>query len=532
MAKFTPEIDIITDTWEDMILSLNGMLESMSTEIITANATYANTGNSSFSRTAQLYGTFGANNLVVTNTLRGGNVNGSFTNLNVSTNVAIANATSTVNLSVSNGSVLTVLNHNTLALGNGTSNTVANASSIISQSSATVNTNITSTLIKVANATNSANMTSSSFRTGSFLANTTAVSVGANTIANLTTVSVAGTNQSSFINGTSLFTGNSTVNTAITPASAILANATHTALIAPNSLTVGTGTVFAVANSTNFKVSTSAANTTVTPTSVTIANTTSSLVIDINSVTGPLTFNSPIAFSDTITVTGTSTLNANVSLGDATADKISVNGRFNTSVIPDANTYALGATTGRWAVFANTVDVSSTLDVLRTATFSNTIAVVGSATLSNTLNVTGTTTISNTLNVTGVSTLSNNAVIGGQVTINNEYVIEVTSNTNLGATTGSPVLVYSFPKATYSSGKFEVQVKNTGNTQISELVLAHDGTNAYVSIYGTVASPAAANGSVSPLGTFTSNVNGANVELLFTQTNPNSAAKIVAHLIK
>jgi hypothetical protein len=64
------------------------------------------------------------------------------------------------------------------------------------------------------------------------------------------------------------------------------------------------------------------------------------------------------------------------------------------------------------------------------------------------------------------------------------------------------------------------------------LVLAHDGTNAYVSTYGTVASPAAANGSVSPLGTFTANVNGANVELLFTQTIASSAAKVVAHLIK
>jgi hypothetical protein len=104
--------------------------------------------------------------------------------------------------------------------------------------------------------------------------------------------------------------------------------------------------------------------------------------------------------------------------------------------------------------------------------------------------------------------------------------VNVSANGNIGAV--GPVLVYTFPKTTYSSGKFEVQVKN-GNTQLSELVLAHDNaSNAFVTVYGTVAS----NGAASPLGTFTANTDTANVNLYLVQTVANSAVKVIAHLIK
>ena len=104
----------------------------------------------------------------------------------------------------------------------------------------------------------------------------------------------------------------------------------------------------------------------------------------------------------------------------------------------------------------------------------------------------------------------------------------MSSNADLGSTVGA-VLVYRFTKATYSSGKFEVQVKKGSNTQLSELVLAHDGAgNAFVTTYGTVAS----NGGASPLGTFIANTDTANVNLYLVQTVANSAVKVVAHLIK
>jgi len=143
-----------------------------------------------------------------------------------------------------------------------------------------------------------------------------------------------------------------------------------------------------------------------------------------------------------------------------------------------------------------------------------------------TLAVLGATTLSNTLSVTGTSSF------GNAVTIQNEYVIQVSANADLGATTGTALLIYDFPKATYSTGKLTVQIKNGTSTQISEMVLAHNGTDAYVSVYGTVASPPAANNGVSPLGTYTAAINNANVELKFIQTTANSSTKVVANLIK
>ena len=101
------------------------------------------------------------------------------------------------------------------------------------------------------------------------------------------------------------------------------------------------------------------------------------------------------------------------------------------------------------------------------------------------------------------------------------------ANGNIGATLG-PVLIYRFPKSSFSTAKFEVQVKN-GNTQISELVLAHDNeSNAFVTTYGTVSS----NGAPSPLGTFSANTDTANVNLYLVQTVAASAVKVIAHLIK
>jgi hypothetical protein len=147
------------------------------------------------------------------------------------------------------------------------------------------------------------------------------------------------------------------------------------------------------------------------------------------------------------------------------------------------------------------------------------LAVTGTA------NVSGAARFANTFEVVGTS------VLGNTVTIQTDHVIEVKSNTNIGATVGL-VSIYSFPKATYSSGKLMVQVKNAGNTQISEMLIAHDNTTAYVTVYGTVASPNAANGSVSPLGTFLANVNGTNIDLLINQTIASSAVKVVANLIK
>lgn len=456
MARQVANVDIITDSFEIWLLETNELLHSLSTEIMTANATYANTGNSSFDRTAQLYGTFGANNLVVSNWMKGGNVNGQFANLMVSTNTILSNTNAAnLMLMVSNSSTFSYVNPLGGYFGNTVANSFINSTAIITQSNSVVNTNISPVLVQVANSLSTANITARWFKTGIFTGNTEAMSVGANLIANATALFVGNSTQNAVLTQESLSVGNSTVNTAIVS----------------NSSTsyIDTDGYMRVLGNANFS-----------NTQLVVGNAT---------------------FQNTVDVTGATTL----------ANTLSVTGN---------------------STFQNTVAVTGN------TTLANTLAVTGNTTLANTLSVTGNTTLANTLAVTGAATFANSLSVSGNtnlsdyVTFDNDYAIQVESNTNLGTTTGSFVLGYRFPKAIFSSAKLTAQVKNTGNTQISEMVVAHDGTDAFVTVFGTVASPGFANNNVNPLATFAANVNGANVDLLINQSVANSAAKFIVHLIK
>lgn len=456
MARQVANVDIITDSFEIWLLETNELLHALSTEVMTANTTYANTGNSTISRTSQLWGTFGANNLVVSNWVRGGNVNGLFANLQISTNTIVHNtAAANIQLLVGNSSSNSYLNPIGVYLGLGSANTVVNTSSIITQSSGTVNTNITPTRIQVANSTSTANVTAISFQTGLFLANTLQVAVGANVVANASAVFVGNSTLNATMTSTTLSIGNTTVNTFI------YADNTTSYIDHDGYLRVGGNADFA----------------------------------NTMSVVGN------VAFSNTLAVTGNVTLS-------------------NTLLVTGA------------------ANLQSTLGVVRATTLANTLAVTGNTVLSNTLAVTGNTTLSNTLSVSGAATFGNSISVSGNtnlsdyVTFDQDYAIQVDSILDVGSNTTAPIVVYQFPKTIFSSAKLTIQVKNSGNTQISEAVLAHDGTDAYVTVYATVASPGFANSSVNPLGTFSANVLTSNVQLLFNQSVANSSVKIVAHLIK
>jgi hypothetical protein len=224
------------------------------------------------------------------------------------------------------------------------------------------------------------------------------------------------------------------------------------------------------------------------------------------SVAGAATFSNTMGvtntatFSNTMIVNGLGTFNAALNTTTANAS-VAMNVGANVNI-----------TTSRVNVGNSTVNTAITSTSIDT---DGTLAVLGATTLSNTMAVTGTSTFGNT------------------VTIQTDHVIEVVSNNNVGLTLGGTgVLIYSFPKATYGSGKMMVQVKNGTTVQISEMVLAHNGTDAYVSVYGTVASPQSANSGVSPLGTFNAAINNANVELNLVQTIASSSVKVVSNLIK
>jgi hypothetical protein len=63
MSKLLSTIDILTDTWQTVITRVNSLIDSLSTEIITANSTTAETGSLVSPRHARLFGQFSANSI-------------------------------------------------------------------------------------------------------------------------------------------------------------------------------------------------------------------------------------------------------------------------------------------------------------------------------------------------------------------------------------------------------------------------------------------------------------------------------------
>lgn len=231
--------------------------------------------------------------------------------------------------------------------------------------------------------------------------------------------------------------------------------------------------------------------------------------------------------SANVTVTGQRiNTSANVTV-TGTVHAIAGNVAFDTSTLfVDAVNNRVGL--GNTAPDA-TFTLTGTANVSGVTRLANTLTVIGAISGSNTLSITGNTTLSNTLAVTGATTLSNTLSIANTVTINTDHVVDVFSNTNLGSTTGSPVLVYSFPLSSYTTAKILAQVESVdnANTQGNEMILTHNGTQSTVTIYGTVAAPSGAN-----LGVFSTSINSTAVALNFTQGAANTKVKIVAHLLK
>jgi uncharacterized protein involved in tellurium resistance len=684
MSRPVANVDVITDSFEIWLLETNELLNALSTEIITANSTYANTGNTAFPRTAQLYGTFGANNLVVTNWMKGGNVNGSFANLMISTNTVLSNVNSTeIRLEVANGSSNTFMWQYGLHAGLTGANLVANTTKLTIQSNSTTNTTATAFAVVAANSTNTATMNPISFSTGLFVANTIQITLGANVTANATnggTIQVTGSGAvgNSVSNSSGLYVGNTVTNSQMTSVRFFaaegsntvlannqiisIANTTSSANIDPisfktgiftaNTIQVslganvtanatnggtiqvtGTGTVGnTVANSSGLHVgntlnssqvtsvrflASEGSNTTLANTRIiSIANSSATANIEPNAFkTGIFTANT-IQISlganvtanatngGTVQITGTSaignvvanssgvfvgnTLNASeltslrfftaegsntvlantriVSIVNSTStSNVTPTGFFagivaanqtvvavGANVFANATTVLVGNATfntvvGNGSITASanlTITPTSHLVVVGAATVSsnvalaNTLTVTGNTNLSNTLTVTGATTLSSTLGVTGATTLANTLAVTGPathaniVTFKTEHVVDIFANGNLGATTGSDLLVFEYPKADYSTAKLLIQLKNAGNTQISEVLLAHDNSTAQLTTYGTVSSPVAANSGVSLLGTFSANVATANVRVYVNQTRSSTAAKVVAQFIK
>ena len=176
-------------------------------------------------------------------------------------------------------------------------------------------------------------------------------------------------------------------------------------------------------------------------------------------------------FSSTLTVNGLTSLNGNTDLGNASDDNISINGRIDTNVIPDANvTYDLGSASLRWNNFYTNTIEAETLTINTGASFPDGVTFDGTTTFAN-IEVTGT---ANILSLEVSELVANGAAIVG---------------TDATVTNTSINVIDSYPKSQSKGLKYIIQGEKSNNSAAVialEIILAHNGTSVYYTRYGEI----------------------------------------------
>jgi hypothetical protein len=144
----------------------------------------------------------------------------------------------------------------------------------------------------------------------------------------------------------------------------------------------------------------------------------------------------------------------------------------------------------------------------------------------------GTVTTNAQGNITSVGTLTSVVVSGnvtsGNVITGNVLVSSIQSNrANVSVTTNT--VIDQFVPATYSSAKYVVSASSANGYQSVEAILVHDGTDSFVTIYGSVCSNATAD-----IVELSSNINGVsgNTTLYATSSGGTATVNLVATYLK
>lgn len=301
-----------------------------------------------------------------------------------------------------------------------------------------------------------------------------------------------------FVNNTALrvLNSNTFINTTMFTVSGGSANVTSNVTFAATTLTIGSGTVTLNTNVEDFEVN--ANNTVVAGTNTAF---TSNVTIDGTNtvISSNAFFLGTVNFDGGLAVVGTTTLRGDVVLGNTAANTISMVGAVNTAIIPDQHqSRDLGATDKEWRkLYVQEISASQ-------------------------VNYSG--------DLASVNAISTNTISVGTYS---KYI--AFSNGNIGNANSAgvfdavPFLVIGKTEA--RTMKVVVEARNTTlNTwSSSEMLVVHDGTTPYMTVYATLSTNTAA-----PAFVYTSEIVGANVRLLIQQPTggPNTSIKGFVQFVK
>jgi hypothetical protein len=142
--------------------------------------------------------------------------------------------------------------------------------------------------------------------------------------------------------------------------------------------------------------------------------------------------------------------------------------------------------------------------------------------------LTGTLTTAAQPNITSIGTLSSLAVSGNITTGNIRLNGGLTSNRANVAISGATV-IDQFAPGTFRTAKYIISASGDNGFQSIETLLVHDGTDAYITIYGSISSNVS-----SEIINLTANLNGVsgNISLYANNIGPNVKVNIVSSYIQ
>lgn len=176
----------------------------------------------------------------------------------------------------------------------------------------------------------------------------------------------------------------------------------------------------------------------------------------------------------------------------------------------DLITLANGLVTVAGEISVTTLDIGGT-NVSATAgelNYLDLTASIGTVTASEALVVDASRNLANINNVT-----STGALQGATLSVDAVAILDTASGDSANIT--GETNLFSIPKATYKAAKILYHIKKDDNnrTDAGEILVTHDGTNAFLTHYGQVSTDLAA-----VVGTWDCTVNSANIEVRFTPT--------------
>lgn len=208
--------------------------------------------------------------------------------------------------------------------------------------------------------------------------------------------------------------------------------------------------------------------------------------------------------SSTITTTGL------ISGGSLDIDDVLINGAtIGHTNDTDLITLANGLVTVAGEISVTTLDIGGT-NVTSTAAELNLVdgITAGTVSASKAVIVDSDKDVTGFRNVTGTGALQ-----GATLSVDAVAILDTASGDS--ATISGETNLFSIPKATYKAAKILYHIKKDDNnrTDAGEILVTHDGTNAFLTHYGQVNTDTSA-----VVGTWDCTVNSANIEVRFTPT--------------